>query len=307
MGTGLRSIYGPIKPTDQSMEGKVVLITGANAGIGKWTALDLNLRGAKVYMLCRNAERGQSAIAEMVKAGADESRLVLRIADLANFATIRKFAEEFAKEESVLDVLFNNAGIAATLQYQKTIDGHETTWQSNHLGHFLLTELLLPMLKRAKSGRIVIVSSMLHAASNLPSPLSAMDEEREFGHYVPYNRTKLANVMHCRELSRRLVQAGISNVTVNCLHPGAVNTSIVGPLPSWHKTLMQPFRNWFFLTEKEGARTQIYLATSAQVDGVTGKYFNKCREERPSAKALNEEKCRELYDYSWEVCGLKKE
>jgi len=199
----------------------------------------------------------------------------------------------------------NNAGIAGTLKYEKTVDGHETTWQSNHLGHFLLTELLLPMLKRAKAGRIVIVSSMLHAASSMPNPLSAMDSEAEWGNYVPYNRTKLANVMHCRELARRLLAAGVVNVTVNSLHPGAVKTTIDRGLPEFHRMLMKPLRALFWISEKDGAKTQIFLATSRKVDGVTGKYFNKCREERPNSKALNDEKCRELYEYSMQACGLQ--
>ncbi|VDO64124.1 unnamed protein product [Haemonchus placei] len=275
-----------------SAKGLVAVVTGANSGIGLQTVRGLNLAKAKVYMLCRNEERGVAAKIKLAQMGCDATRLVNLRCDLANFSSVRECANEILKEEDKIDILINNAGVMFYPRYEKTVDGHEMTWQSNHLGgilwmiyknnrrgllagHFLLTHLLLPAMEKAPKARIVIVSSKLHLRSKALD-LATIDDEKKFGYFEPYNRSKLANVMHARALTRRLHELGIHHVTANSLHPGVVNTNLSRSTPLLKTPLRQitaPFR-WFFLkTESDGAQTSLYLALSKNVEGVSGKYF----------------------------------
>jgi len=286
------------------MTGKIVLVTGANSGIGKETAMDLNRRGAKVYMLCRNQARADEAVRDMVQNGADRSRLIVLIADLSSFASIRAVVADFERREQKLDVLVNNAAVSVLQTYELTGDGHEMTWQCNYLGPFLLTELLLPMLQRSQSARIVIVSSELHKYGSVTEQPELMDDKAQWSVFGPYNNTKLANVMHARELAKRLRQKGITNVTVNSLHPGFVDTNLTKEGSWLLKQAMRPAKALFALKSTDGAKTSIYLSTSAKVEGTSGKYYEKCKEERISSKAQNDAACAKLYDYSLAACGL---
>ncbi|VDN27853.1 unnamed protein product [Gongylonema pulchrum] len=208
-------------------KGKIVFITGASAGIGKQTARELNLRGATVYMLCRNRERAQNAKIELTRLGCDPTRLLVKDVDLANFATIRKFADDVRAEVDQVDILVNNAGIMFYPKFELTKDGHEMTWQTNYLGHFLLTELLLPLLKKSPNARIINVSSSLHKrADNVDA--SVVDNKAYFNRSQPYSRSKLAQIMHARELTRRLRLADPEGtVTINVVHPGVCFTELM--------------------------------------------------------------------------------
>nr|CDJ80946.1 Short-chain dehydrogenase reductase SDR domain containing protein [Haemonchus contortus] len=289
-----------------SAKGLVAVVTGANSGIGLETVRGLNLAKAKVYMLCRNEERGAEAKIKLAQMGCDATRLINIRCDLADFSSIRECADEILKDEDKIDILICNAGVMFYPRYEKTVDGHEMTWQSNHLGHFLLTHLLLPAMEKAPKARIIIVSSNLHRKSK-SLDLATIDDKKKFGLFDPYNRSKLANVMHARGLSRRLHRLGIHNVTVNSLHPGAVNSNLARSTPLLETPLRQitaPLR-WFFLkTDRDGAQTSLYLALSKKVDGISGKYFADCKLANENPLALNDQACDDLYNYSMEQCGI---
>ncbi|VDK57496.1 unnamed protein product [Anisakis simplex] len=292
-----------------SAKGKIVFVTGANNGIGKQTARELNLRGAKVYMLCRNEDRARSARIDLVKLGCEPTRLIIKQVDLANFSSIRQFAADIKNEVDKVDVLINNAGIMFYPRFEKTVDGFETTWQTNYLGHFLLTELMLPILRKSPGARVINVSSALHKSADSVE-FSVVNDKKNFNRSLPYNRSKLAQVMHARELTRRLrTMDPTCTVTINSLHPGVCYTDL-GRFTYLNKTpLKQIFAPLLWLimkTDKDGAQTSLFLALSKQVDGISGKYFGECKEHEPSPKALDNDASNVLYNDSLEAVGLGK-
>ncbi|KAK6031296.1 hypothetical protein OSTOST_02556 [Ostertagia ostertagi] len=260
-------------------------------------------------MLCRNEERGAEAKIKLAQMGCDATRLINVRCDLADFSSVRECAKEILKEEDKVDILINNAGVMFYPKYEKTVDGHEMTWQSNHLGHFLLTHLLLPAMEKAPKARIINVSSDLHRKSKALD-LATIDDKKKFGIFEPYNRSKLANVMHARGLTRHLHKLGIHHVTVNALHPGVVNSNLSRYTPLLKTPIREitaPFR-WFFLkTDRDGAQTTLYLALSKKVDGVSGKFFADCKLASENPLALNDQACDDLYNYSLEQCGVADE
>ncbi|VDD88360.1 unnamed protein product [Enterobius vermicularis] len=308
------SIYLPHIPgraqftEDVDAEGKTAVITGANSGIGMQTARELNLKGATVYMLCRDYERAFSSRIKLTQLGCDPSRLIIKVVDLASFASIRESARELRNELSVIDILVNNAGIMAYPKYELTVDGYEVTWQTNYLGHFLFTELLLPLVERSANGRIINVSSSLHKRADSVD-FFVVNDPRNFGRNKSYCRSKLAQVMHARELSRRIrVTNPSSNITVNSMHPGLCATN----LGRYSLLMKTPFRQifklpiWFFTKTalsrvlQDGAQTVLFLSLSRSVQSVSGSYFGECAEQEPSPKALDDDLCNILYNYSIE-------
>ncbi|CAK8674464.1 retinol dehydrogenase 14-like [Clavelina lepadiformis] len=288
---------------DVKLDGKTVIVTGANNGVGFETAKDLAGRGARVIMACRNMEKAEEAkqkILEEVK-GAD---LVLKKLDLASLESVREFAQDINENESRLDILINNAGIMACPQW-KTKEGFEMQLGTNHIGHFLLTKLLLDLIKKSAPSRIVIVSSLAYKWGSMS--WDNMMHEKDYDPSRVYCASKLANVLHCRELTRRLEGTG---VTCNSLHPGAVNTGLQSHvnesshLPFFQrmisKVMMPIGQRFFFITPKQGAQTSIYCAIAPELDGVSGKYFNKCAEERLQAHALRDEDAKKLWEMSEE-------
>ena len=201
--------------------GKTVIITGANTGIGKETAIDLAKRNARVIIACRSQEKGKKAEVD-VRRESGNSNVHFRKLDLASFDSVRRFAKDVLSEESRLDILINNAGVM-NCPFQKTEDGFETQFGVNHLGHFLLTNLLLDKIKQAPEGRIVVVSSTGHSFTS-KLDLDTINSEAHYGTYVAYFKSKLANVLFTKSLAKRL--AG-SNITVNSLCPGAVETELL--------------------------------------------------------------------------------
>ncbi|KAE9417402.1 hypothetical protein Angca_009139 [Angiostrongylus cantonensis] len=291
-----------------SAKGLVAVVTGANSGIGLETVRGLNLAKAKVYMLCRNKERAVDAKIRLAQMGCDSTRLIDLKCDLADFSSIRECAKELLDREEKIDVLINNAGVMMYPRYEKTVDGHELTWQTNHLGHFLLTHLLLPALEKAPKSRIIIVSSKWHRMAKALD-LQTIDDKAKFGLFQPYIRSKLANVMHARELSKRLHKQGIHHVSVNSLHPGAVNTNLIRSTllaKTPIRQLSAPFRWLFMKTDRDGAQTSLYLALSKKIDGVSGKYFEDCKLSTENELALNDQACQDLYNYSLEQCGISE-
>lgn len=198
---------------DTRIDGKIVVITGANAGIGKETAIDLAKRGGKIYIACRDIKRGEDALLEIKgRSGSDDIHFLQL--DLASMQSIREFSRKFHQLENKLHILINNAGVMACPR-SLTADGFEIQFGTNHLGHFLLTNLLLDLIKLAAPSRIVIVSSLLHRIGSIKK--HDLMHEQSYWKWFVYGQSKLANVLFARELSKRL--AG-SRVTVNALHPG---------------------------------------------------------------------------------------
>ena len=289
-------------PTAPHMSGKTVLVTGANQGIGLETAAALARMGASVTMTSRNTAKGEAALAE-VKSRSGDSDIELMIADFGSFDSTRKLAADFKAKHNRLDVLVNNAG-AIQMSRSETADGFETTFGVNHLGYFLLTDLLLDLLKASTPARIVNVASRAH----LRAPGMNFDDlnaKQKFSGMGAYAQSKLANVLFTYELVRRLKGSG---VTANALHPGVVRTGFgknnAGPIRLVFQAFQLIGRPWL-LSPEQGAQTSIYLASSPEVDGVTGKYFADSREEPSSPASYDEAAQRRLWDISEQMVGLK--
>ena len=256
-----------------AMTGRTVLVTGATGGIGLETARALTKMGARVVIGARDAARGQAVVDEIVRGGVSAELLEM---DLASFASVRRAAEGFGGAHARLDVLVNNAGTAVR-ERRLTEDGHELTWQTNFLSHFLLTRLLMPALRAAEKPRVVNVSSEGHRSGRLD--WDDLELERGFGTFRAYANTKLAQILFTRELARREPM-----VAANAVHPGAIATGIwrAAPAPArWLLALLLP-------SPEKGARPVVRLAAAPGLDGVTGRYFNKMRETQPSAAAASD-------------------
>ena len=278
------------------MRDKLCLVTGANSGIGRATAEELARRGATVVMLSRDRGRGEAARAR-IATRVDGARLELLIADLASQRSVRRAAEEFKSAHPRLDVLINNAGVFWGRR-QVTGDGLEATFAINHLGHFLLTQLLEEELKASAPSRIVNVSSSAYKAARLN--LADLQSERGYDAMRAYGNSKLANILFTYELARRLDGSG---VTANCLHPGVVRTRIgrnAPPLIWLFFLVMKPL----LLSPAKGAATTVYLATSPEVERVSGKYFVKQVPQPTAARTYTEETARRLWEISEKLTDL---
>lgn len=278
------------------MQKPLAVITGANSGMGLAASVEMAKRGYRVVMVCRHIGRGQEALAEAFKRSASGD-LDLMICDLGSLSSIRRFAAEFNSKYDTLDVLINNAGVVS-LKRQETSDGFEAMMGVNHLGHFLLTNLLLPNLLQAEQGRIVVVSSGIHKIGDI----RYADPHFRKGYTVwsGYAQSKLANILFTKELARRLTG---TSVTVNCLHPGAVATRIgVDRQTGFGKRILAMLKP-VFLTPEQGADTAVYLATSPEVRGVNGDYFYKRKVSPLPAKAKDPEQAARLWEWSEKEVG----
>jgi retinol dehydrogenase-12 len=281
-----------------SMIGKICVVTGANSGIGKETALGLAQMGAHVVMVCRNADKGKGAL-EDIRREVPSAQLDLLIADMSSQASVRALAEQIHEKYSRLHVLINNAGGAAgagTL----SADGIELTVAGNHIGAALLTGLLLDLLKASAPSRIVNVSSEAHRGTkeldinNLPAI-----EPSVMSGFQAYGRSKLLMNAFTFELSRKLEGTG---VTCNCLHPGVVATNIFSRARGVFKiilTLMQPF----MLNAKQGAVVTLWAATSPELASVSGKYFVKSKEKESSPLSRDPKTQAEIWQWTEKVTG----
>lgn len=279
------------------MQGKLVIVTGANSGMGLATTIELAKRGAKVVMACRSESRGRAALAEAARqSGSGELELML--CDLGSLASIRSFASELLEKHPVVDVLVNNAGVV-TVKRETTSDGFESMIGVNHLGHFLLTLLLLDGLRRAEQGRIVIVSSGAHKIGRIRFP----DPHLRKGFNVArgYAQSKLANILFANELAQRLRD---TPVTVNSLHPGAVSTDIGIDRRNGFGRSVHALLRPFFLTPAEGAATAVYLASSPEVESITGAYFYRSKQAPVSVRASDRELGKRLWEWSERETGL---
>lgn len=286
-----------LEPDDgDRLAGRVCVVTGANSGIGRETSRRLAESGATVVMVCRSKERGERAMAH-VKKRTGSSLLELMHADLASFDSVRGFAAAYQENHDSLHVLVNNAGLAR-LSRSVTVDGHETTLQVNYLSHFLLTNLLLGLLKRSAPSRIINVSSVAHRGAHIN--FDDLQMEKGYGVMKAYGQSKLALILFTYELARRLEGTG---VTVNCLHPGTVATNIWGNAMGPAAFLGKATR-LFMKSPERGAETTVYLASSPEVRGTTGKYFDQMEEKRSSSASYDTEAARRLWDVSAGLVGL---
>lgn len=270
------------------LEGKTCLVTGANSGMGKETALVLAKMGATVVMVCRNRSKGEAARREISKKSGNES-VDLLLCDLSSLAEVRGLAAEVRNRYGKLHVLVNNAGVFRFSG--KTADGFEPTFEVNYLAPFLLTNLLLELIKSSAPSRIVNVSSVTHFSGHID--LAAIESRNTPSGWGAYSHSKLALVMFTYELARRLQGTG---VTANCLHPGGVATGIWRIPPA----LVRPFLK----SAKEGAQTAIYLASSPEVESVSGKYFENKSAKNSSDESHDEAKARLLWDVTSKLVGL---
>ncbi|MFX1366732.1 MAG: SDR family oxidoreductase [Promethearchaeota archaeon] len=273
------------------MYGKIVMITGANSGIGKETARVLAERGATIVMLCRSKERGEAALQELKKVTYSDN-IELFIADLADPDSIRKAVTQFKEKYDRLDVLINNAGTTISKKIITPL-GYEKTFTVNHLGHFILTQLLLDTLKQSAPSRIINVASALHRRANLN--FNDINQKKHYRSFLAYSNSKLANLLFTYELARRLEGTG---VTVNALHPGFVRSNFGKRGRNTLLKVLFAFARLFAISVKKGAKTSIYLASSPEVQGITGKYFVKCEPVDSSEASYNLETQKRLWELS---------
>lgn len=295
----------------ENLNGKICVVTGANSGLGKATALKLAKMGATTVLVCRSLERGEAAFEEI--AALTGSRSVhLMLCDLSSQKSIREFTKKFKEKFNALHILINNAGVSI-LRREVTPDGIEATLATNHLGPFLLTNLLLDVIKRSAPARIINVSSVSHRRTTID--FDDLQGEKKYDGNRAYGQSKLANILFTYELAKRLKGTG---VTVNALCPGGVSTGI------WRhfNPLLRGFLKAILKTPEEAAKLPLYLATSKELEGATGKYFEYKRhlrissrigffkfdvtkaETKSSPESYDEKAAKQLWDISEKMVGL---
>ncbi|XP_028288470.1 retinol dehydrogenase 12 [Parambassis ranga] len=282
--------------SEERLDGKTVIITGANTGIGKETARDLARRGARIIMACRDLERAEEARTDILEDTGNEN-VVIRKLDLSDIKSIRAFAEIINKEEKQVNILINNAGIMMC-PFSKTADGFEMQLGVNHLGHFLLTYLLLDLIKRSAPARIVIVASVAHTWTGLH--LDDINSERSYDPMKAYGQSKLANVLFARSLAKRLQGSGVS---VFSLHPGVVQSDLWRHQHQCIQVAVKIFRI-FTKTTVEGAQTTIYCAVEPSLESLSGGYFSDCAPARCSRTASNDDLAQKLWEVSCNILGI---
>jgi NAD(P)-dependent dehydrogenase (short-subunit alcohol dehydrogenase family) len=269
------------------MKDKIVLITGANTGMGKITALELAKMSAHVIMVCRNKASGEAAQKEIIAASKNQ-KVTLLICDLSSQKKTRELAADLNNTYPYIDVLVNNAGLALT-HFTETSEGIETTFATNVLSMYLLTVLLADKLKKAPAGRVVNVASSTHTQAKLK--LDDIEYRKGYSLFGAYNQSKLCNIILTYEFAKKFAE---SNVTVNCLNPGPVKTELARDMSPVFKFIGK----LFFLTPEKASQTAIYLASSSEVNKITGNYFIKCLPAASSKTSMDAETGKKL----WALC-----
>ena len=275
------------------MQGKTVVITGATSGIGAVAARRLAEQGARIAIVARDKQRAEETLRDLRSANGRQAHTAF-YADLSRLREMKRVAAEIAAAEPKIDVLMNNAGLICARNVQ-TEDGLELMFATNHLSYFVLTNLLLERLRAAGDARIVSTASAAHRRGKLD-----FDHLQEQKGMAGYGTTKLCNILFTRELARRL--AG-SRVTANCLHPGFVATRFGDNTGGAMRTGLAIAKRLFALTPAEGAKTMVYLASSAEVAGRSGGYYDRCIPAEPSREARNDADARRLWELSAKIAG----
>jgi NAD(P)-dependent dehydrogenase (short-subunit alcohol dehydrogenase family) len=280
------------------MLGKVCLVTGSTSGIGKATALGLAQQGATVVLVCRDLSKGERIKAEIAAKTKDQNpHLDILVADLGVQSSIRQLAADFKAKYTYLHVLINNAGASFSRRLVSK-DGLEMNLALNHLSYFLLTNLLLAVLKTSTPARVINVTSEAQSSGRIN--LADLQSEINYSEMRAYAQSKLANVLFTYELARRLAGSG---VTVNCVHPGAVKTNFASESNSFFGTMNRLARP-FELSPDQGAATSLYLATAPEVAEVSGKYFIKKRQTNSSKQSYDLEMGWRLWEVSAQLTAL---
>ena len=280
------------------MNGKIVIVTGANAGIGKATAAQLADLGATVVLACRCKARGEAALGEL--SCVDGRCFDLMPLDLADLDSVRAFATAFAKKYDRLDALINNAGILGRHRAE-TKQGFEMSFGVNYLGAFLLTMLLLPLLERSEQGRVVMMTSVAHGWGDVR--FDDLNYTRGYNRFAAYGHSKLCCLLFTRALAQKLRARG-SRVTVNAVHPGIVATDIVVNRANGRFRWVASLMRILFMTSDEGAKTSVFLASDPAICDISGEYFYRCKIEPSSEESKNLASANRLYDVSLKLCGL---
>lgn len=279
----------------ERIPGKTVIVTGANTGIGKETAKELARRGGRVILACRDLEKAEQARAEIVLETANRN-VTVKLLDLASMGSIRAFAKDINATEPHVDILINNAGIMRCPK-MLTEDGFEMQLGVNHLGHFLLTMLLLDKLKASAPSRIVNVSSLAHIRGKIN--FDDLNSAKSYDPGTAYSQSKLANILFTRELTKRLEGSG---VTANSVHPGLVQTELGRHMSiyksSFSRTVLAPIAWLFLKSPTQGAQTTLYCALASELEGVSGKYFSDCREKEVASQGKDDEVAKRLWAIS---------
>eukprot|EP00871_Galdieria_phlegrea_P002473 jgi/Galph1/3226/GphlegSOOS_G1941.1 len=306
---GLVRVYtnGPVYRKKANLKEKVVIVTGANTGIGKETCVQLAKMGATIIMACRDKYRALKAKKEVIKRS-NNNHVDFIPLDLADLSSVRSFAAEFRKRFNRLDILICNAGVMALPQRATTKDGFEMQFGVNHLGHFLLTNLLMDMLIANSPSRVVVVSSYGHVFGKID--FDNIQWERNYAGFAAYGASKLANILFVKELDKRLRRKN-AKVSVFAVHPGAVRTELPRYVLSswWKRILAAPIVPLSYVLLKDpyhGAQTQIRCAVDPTLESASGKYFADCREKTPSTAARDEQLAEKLWQVSEKLVGLSK-
>jgi len=280
------------------LDGKVAIVTGSNTGCGKWTAIDLAKRGARVIMACRSVERGEAALMEVKKISGSNDVYFMQL-DLASLESVKRFAESFLKEYSQLHILVNNAAIMMN-PFTKTEDGFESQFGVNHLGHFALTNLLLKRIKASAPARIINVSSRAHLMGVIN--FDDISSEKSYSQFGAYSRSKLANVLFTNELERKLKGTDITSYS---LHPGLVASELGRQtlVNRFFYSLLTPFER----TCEQGAQTTVYCAVQEGLEKDSGKYFANCGISTPNSVVHDEGIAKKLWELSENMTGVKFE
>ncbi|KAM7421723.1 hypothetical protein PAMA_015730 [Pampus argenteus] len=297
-----RWIAGGVCRSSERLDGKTVLITGANTGIGKETSRDLARRGARVVMACRDLTRAEQA-AEEIRHSTGNGNVVIRHLDLASLFSVRQFAKDFLDSEDRLDIMINNAGVMMCPKWL-TEDGFETQLAVNHLGHFLLTNLLLPKLKSSAPSRVVTVSSIAHRGGRIDFD-DLFFSRRPYSSLQSYRQSKLANVLFSRELAGRVGGSGVSSF---CLHPGVIRTELGRHVQGWFPLLGALLSLPSFLLMKtpwQGSQTTIYCAVTPGLETRSGRYFSDCAERETAPEGRDDVVAKRLWEESARLVGLK--
>ncbi|KAG4075333.1 hypothetical protein HA402_003124 [Bradysia odoriphaga] len=280
------------------IDGKVVIVTGGTGGLGLETSRNLARRGGTIYIASRDEKKGNDSVESIRRSTGNNNVHFIRL-DLGSLKSVQHFSETFHEKENRLDVLINNAAIA-TGTYQMTEDGFETDIGVNHLGHFLLTNLLLELLRISAPSRILVVSSFGHRFGEISR--SNLNSEMYYpGFLLAYTNSKLANVLFTRELSRRLEN---SNITANCLDPGFSMSALAQHLPPAFRIITQFVQRLFGRSPEHASETHVMLAVDPSVNKVSGKYFVDCIEEQPSILATDDADALWLWEASAKLTKL---
>lgn len=284
------------------MQGKTVVITGATSGIGKVAAEELATKGARIVLVARNPARAEATLHRLRQVAPNQDHAVVH-SDLSLLSEMRRAAEEVARVVPRIDVLMNNAG-AIFAQRELTEDGMERTFATNHLSYFVLTQLLRePLLAAARESgeaRIVSTASTAHARQDLD--LDDLQFVHGYSGFPAYCRSKLCNVLFTRELARRAEGTGVQ---AYCHHPGVVATRFGNQAGGWLQPIVRLALKLTGISEQEGARTMIHLASTPKVVGNSGEYFDRCAPKTPHARGQNDAEARRLWTESVKLTGIE--